>query len=143
MSTEARGRAANAVEEPDTPREVLEYPLERGDVAVHVENANWYVILGTCDAPAGEIPHELGGTIAEWVDCDPDADVVLTVTVERLKQSIAQVDGPDDVPRAVENGLVEPKVAVEKRLGISLEEFVEAENRGEWDGLRAYLEVTR
>ena len=139
MSTEAGAADVSEAEPPTTPGEVLDWPLERGDVAVHIDKPTWYVILGICDAPAGQIPASAGGTIDEWLECDHSAEIAMAVTVERMKQSVVRFNHVDDVARAVKDGTVTPAGVPTKRLGISLEEFVEAEKRGEWDGLRDYV----
>lgn len=138
-SADSRATPAGRPEAPDTPQEVLDYPLERGDVAVHIEKPHWFFVLGICDPPAGELPATHGGTLDEWVDCDPSAEIAMAVTVERMKQSVVRVDHPDDIARAVTNGTVTPSGVPTKRLGIALEEFIDAEHRGEWSGLRDYL----
>lgn len=138
MSTERY--AVPPEEAPSTPEELLEWPLERGDVAVHVSKPHWFFILGHCDSPAGKIPATYGGTIDEWVECDPADEIVMAVTVDRMKQSVARVDGPEDIIEAVKSDVVTPSAVPVKRLAPSLEEFVEAETRGEWDGLRDYLQ---
>lgn len=139
MSAEAGADVPPDRDAPKTPREVIEWPLERGDLAVHVDKPDWYYVLGVADAPAGEIPAAHGGTLDEWLECDPSAEIAMAVTVERMKQSVVRVDHPDDIARAVANGTVTPAGVPTKRLGIALEEFMEAESRGDWDGLRDYL----
>jgi hypothetical protein len=139
MSTEARAELAADKDAPETPQEVVEWPLERGDLAVHVEKPSWYFVIGICDAPAGQIPATHGGTLDEWLECDPADEIAMVVTVERMKQSVVRVDHPNDIGRAVANGTVTPAGVPTKRLGIALEEFLEAEHAGEWSGLRDYL----
>jgi hypothetical protein len=139
MSAEAFKTTPPDSEAPDTPREVVEWPLKRGDLAVHVDNSNWYFILGRWGPPAGEIPAAYGGTLDEWLDCDPDASILMAVTVERLKQSVARIDRVEDILQAVKDGVVNPCGVPEARVGIALEEFIEEEAAGNWDGLRDYL----
>jgi hypothetical protein len=139
MSAEAGADVPADRDAPETPQEVVKWPLERGDLAVHVDKPDWYFVIGICDAPAGQIPATHGGTVDEWVECDPADEIAMVVTVDRMKRSVVRVDHPDDIARAIANGTVTPSAVPTKRLGIALEEFVEVEHDGQWSGLRDYL----
>ena len=140
MSADATAGPADR-DAPSTVGELRDLPLRPGDPAVHISKPNLYFIVRNRNAPAGEIPASHGGTIAEWVECDPSADVVEAVDAERLKRSIVEFHALDDIFRAVEDGTVRPVAIPERRLYRLLDEFAEAKKRGEWDGLRDYLEV--
>jgi len=130
-------------EPPFTVAELLDAPLRRGDAAVRLTLPDWYVVVGHCDAPAGEIASDYGGTLDEWHPVDADADIVEVAPLDRLRDCPAHIEGDASIFQAVDDGLVQPRLLPTEWLAPALEEFVEAENRGEWDGLRAYLEVTR
>jgi len=140
MSTDTEPAAAAAgAEPPFSVDELLDLPLGRGDAAAHLRRDRLYIVVRDRDAPAGEIPASHGGTVAEWVECDPSAAVVEAVPFERLERSVVTPRDPDGVFQAVADGTVRPVAVAERRLVPCLDEFVAAYKAGEWDGLRDYV----
>jgi len=129
--------------EPDTVAELAEVPLRPGHAAVHVWKPEWYFVVRHREESAGAIAAPAGGTVAEWAECDPTAEVVEAVPERRIRRSIARVRTPEDLLQAVADGTVRPVAVPERRLYRSLEEFAEARDRGEWGGLLAYVRGER
>jgi hypothetical protein len=139
MRADTEPAAAAGAGPPFTVDELLDLPLQRGNAAVHLSKPHWYIITRSRNAPAGAIRAPAGGTVDEWCECDPDAEIVEAVPFPRLERSVVSPDSPETVFEAVKHGTVRPVVVPEQRLVRALEEFGEAEQRGEWSGLRDYV----
>lgn len=137
------GVAVPAEEAPSTPRELLAWPLEPGDAAAHLYTDEWYFIINQPNETAGELRATAGGTIAEWAEVDDEAAVFDAVPKRRLRRSVARIGGLDDVLQAVRDGTARPVAVPKQRLVPAMEEFVEAEQRGEWSGAVDYLRGDR
>lgn len=139
MTTESTTRPR----QPRTPAELLEAPIEAGDMAIDVRTDTWYIVLETLDAPAGEVEIDPGGTVAEWEGCDPDAEVVEAVALDEIQDTANAWDSVADVRDAVARGRIHARALPESDLAPALEEFGEARRAGEWDGLEAYIKEVR
>lgn len=107
--------AVPADEAPSTPRELAEWELSPGDAAAHVFDPEFYIVART---------HAVAPLEA--------------VAIGELRDD-ADIDTPDEAVRAVVDGEVAADVIPERFLVPLLEEFLEAEHRGEWSGVRDYL----
>jgi hypothetical protein len=123
----------------ETVEELAAYPLRPGDPAVHLTADKLYFVVRHREQPAGAVGLSCGVTVAEWAECDPDADVVEVVSADRLERSLGTYAGFGDILAAVRDGRVQPVAIPEARLFRCLDEFAEAYQRGEWPGFADYV----
>lgn len=118
MSTESP--AVPASEAPDTPRELVEWELSEGDAAAHVYDPEFYIVAQT---------HAVEG-------------IIEAVAIDDLRDD-PEIDTAEEAIAAVEDGSVAAEVVPERWLVPLMEEFLEAEQRGEWSGVVDYLRGER
>jgi hypothetical protein len=108
--------AVPASEAPSTPQELVDWDLDPGDAAAHVFDPEFYIVART---------HAIGG-------------VIEAVPIDELRDADA-IDGPEEALAAVVDDEVAADVIPARFLVPLLEEFIDAEHRGEWSGVRDYL----
>jgi len=93
-----------------TRAEFLELDLSAGDVAIRKSPPEWVLVMRAPDTPAGEYRVDPGGTLDEWTDCDPDADVVVGVILNELEDALGTFGSEEDVRQGVADGRVFERV---------------------------------
>jgi len=120
----------------------MQHPLSAGDSAAHLHDGELFVVVGEPDAPAGELEVDPAGTLDEWIDVDPDADVLDVVGEQRIDDAIGRFAGTDDVLAAVRDDRITPQAVPAGRLVPVLREFLAARRAGEWTGVVDYVRDT-
>lgn len=110
--------AVPADEAPSTPKELAEWELSEGDAAAHVFDDAFYIIART---------HAVEG-------------IIEAAPLDELRDD-PEIDTGDDAIAAVEGGAVDAEVVPERFLVPLMEEFMDAHARGEWSGVRDYLQA--
>ena len=126
-------------ERPRSPRDLVEFELRPGDIAVRRQTPGFFLVLRRAAVPAGSFPVDAGGTLDEWIDCDADADVLVAVDLTRLEEVPGTFGSADDVLEAVRDGRLFSRGLPADWLVPALEEFVEARRAGEWSGAADYV----
>jgi len=123
---------------PRSTRDLVEHELDVGEIAAHVRREQFYVVVRDPDAVAGELEVAPDGTLDEWIDVDPDADVLEVIGEQRIDDAIGRFDDAEDVLAAVRDGRITPQAVPARQLTPVLEEFLDERRAGEWSGVAAY-----
>jgi hypothetical protein len=128
--------------EPQTPAALARTPLRPDDLAVTWNTDDWFCVLRRAPRPAGEfLVDDTGRPLADLLDCEPDADVVVAVDIDRVRDRVAvdPADADVTVAELVERAGVTPEAIPATWLVPALEEFRDARREGAWGGLRDYI----
>ena len=104
------------LERPYTYDELAEADPAVGALAFDVDNHRQYVVLAEGDEPAGEYPIGEYGPRAELVDCEPDEDVYLAVSIEVLRNKAEDWRSLDHILEALEEGRIVPRAVPSSRI---------------------------
>jgi len=125
---------------PRTPKEAVTFPLRPGDAAIELYGGRFFFVLRASPTPAGRFTLDDGRTLAEAEQCDPTADVVVCANITDARE---EIDTPDELHEAIADGEIEEVARPVSRLAVCLDEFIDAQAAGEWNGLAAYVEAVR
>ena len=129
--------------DPESPQELVDTVVRRGDLAVELYGDRWYYVLARAPEPAGEFHFgETAGTLTDWEDCDDNADVLIVVNLDDAEQTVG-VDDLDDICSAIAHNRLFRRARPAPKLVPALDEFADAAARGEWNGLVDYVEGVR
>jgi len=125
--------------DPTDPKELVDTVVRRGDLAVELHGDNWFYVLRRAPVPAGEFEFEdVGGTLTDWEECDPEADVLIVVNLDEAFETVG-VDDLDSMRSAINHGRLIERARPASKLVPALDEFAEQRDRGEWNGVVDYV----
>ena len=128
----------NECDPPTSPNGLVDRVIRRGEVAVELHNSRFYYVLRRAPVTAGEFEVAEAGTLAEWEDCDPSSDVLIVLNIsEAIEKS--GIDDLASAREAIANQRLFERARPANKLAPALNEFLAAENRGEWNGLADYV----
>ena len=104
------------LERPYNYDELVEADPAVGALAFDVDNHRPYVVLEEGDEPAGKYPIGDYGPLVELVDCEPDEDVYLAVSVEVLRNKAEDWRSLDHIREALASGRIVPRAVPSSKI---------------------------